>query len=78
MQSPPIDTVCRMFCRKCGYALIGLPINRCPECGLEFDPANPKTFRTHPPRPVLRRFLQIGLVFVGLFLSVGSYVGYLD
>ncbi len=26
-------------CFGCGYLLIGLPSNRCPECGLEFDPA---------------------------------------
>jgi hypothetical protein len=26
-------------CFACGYLLIGLPRNRCPECGREFDPA---------------------------------------
>ena len=26
-------------CPDCGYLLIGLTSNRCPECGLEFDPA---------------------------------------
>ena len=26
-------------CRRCGYLLRGLPENRCPECGTEFDPA---------------------------------------
>lgn len=26
-------------CFDCGYLLIGLPLNRCPECGLAFDPA---------------------------------------
>ncbi len=26
-------------CFECGYLLIGLPTNRCPECGREFDPA---------------------------------------
>jgi len=25
-------------CRKCGYLLKGLTVNRCPECGTEFDP----------------------------------------
>lgn len=33
-----------MFCRKCGYALHGLSKNRCPECGLPFDPADPTSF----------------------------------
>lgn len=27
------------LCPKCGYSLKGLPQNRCPECGGEFDPA---------------------------------------
>ncbi len=27
------------FCPNCGYNLTGLPENRCPECGREFDPA---------------------------------------
>ena len=26
-------------CFGCGYLVIGLPTNRCPECGREFDPA---------------------------------------
>ena len=26
-------------CFGCGYLVIGLPTNRCPECGQEFDPA---------------------------------------
>lgn len=25
-------------CSRCGYDLTGLSLNRCPECGLEFDP----------------------------------------
>ena len=25
-------------CRQCGYLLIGLPEQRCPECGSRFDP----------------------------------------
>ena len=31
-------------CLGCGYLLEGLPENRCPECGLEFDPDNPDSF----------------------------------
>jgi rubrerythrin len=26
-----------MFCRQCGYQLVGLSENRCPECGRAFD-----------------------------------------
>jgi hypothetical protein len=32
-----------MRCLGCGYDLHGLPENRCPECGLPFDPADPGT-----------------------------------
>ena len=78
MQPPPINTVCRMFCRQCGYALIGLPSHRCPECGSDFDPDDPKSFRTHPPRSVFHRLFQIGLVLVGLTLILAAYAGYLD
>jgi len=28
-------------CANCGYCLFGLPQNRCPECGLVFDPGLP-------------------------------------
>src|SRR5207237_69883 len=31
------------LCLDCGYALWGLPEPRCPECGREFDPLDPKT-----------------------------------
>lgn len=33
-----------IYCRKCGYALVGLSENRCPECGRGFDPGDPRTF----------------------------------
>lgn len=32
-------------CRGCGYFLRGLDSHRCPECGREFDPANPDTMK---------------------------------
>jgi hypothetical protein len=50
-----------MFCRGCGYALIGLPGNRCPECGREFDPVDPHTFLSHPRRFVVRGVVKIVL-----------------
>ena len=31
-------------CRKCGYAIVGIAANRCPECGGTIDPSNPRTF----------------------------------
>jgi hypothetical protein len=38
-----------MYCKGCGYVLDGLPENRCPECGREFDPNIPGTFSDQPP-----------------------------
>ena len=32
-------------CLSCGYTLAGLDTPRCPECGTEFDPTDPLTFR---------------------------------
>ncbi len=66
-----------MFCRGCGYALIGLPGNRCPECGRDFDPGNPKTFLAHPRQSVRRRLVKIVLVLVCLTLPLDGYIGYL-
>ncbi len=34
-------------CRRCGYELRGLTTPRCPECGRDFDPANPRSYRRH-------------------------------
>ena len=31
-------------CLGCGYILDGLPEPRCPECGREFNPLDPRTF----------------------------------
>ena len=33
-----------MHCLDCGYDLRGLPKNRCPECGREFDPEDCRTY----------------------------------
>ncbi len=37
-----------MYCRSCGYMLIGLPENRCPECWCPFDPQDVRTYRRYP------------------------------
>ncbi len=39
MTTPPPPT-----CLDCNYALTGVATPRCPECGREFDPADPATF----------------------------------
>ncbi len=33
------------YCRGCDYILQGVTENRCPECGLIFDPTDDRTFR---------------------------------
>lgn len=42
-------------CLTCNYALTGVAAPRCPECGRDFDPANPTTFG--PREPLLPRAL---------------------
>ena len=74
MNAPANTSACHLFCHGCGYALIGLPGNRCPECGRDFDPANPHTFLTHPRRVALRRIIRIVLVLLCLALAPGGYV----
>jgi hypothetical protein len=67
-----------MYCRSCGYALIGLPSTRCPECGRDFDPSNRKSFLARPPRTILRRIIKIILVLFCLMLPAEVYFGYLN
>jgi len=33
-------------CKSCHYSLANLTERRCPECGREFDPSDPRTFST--------------------------------
>jgi hypothetical protein len=52
-------------CSRCQYVLTGLPEPRCPECGQEFDPDDPATYRTKPPF-VFWRFWFPPLVMTGV------------
>jgi hypothetical protein len=36
-------------CKNCHYALEGLTVHRCPECGRVFDPCDHKTFDDSEP-----------------------------
>jgi hypothetical protein len=63
------------ICRNCGYPLVGLPSHRCPECGGDFDPADPRTFLIgqsawfwHSLRTRLR-------IIAGWWVRVGSCAG---
>lgn len=64
-------------CKACGYDLQGLPENRCPECGQEFDPAEREQIlaRIHapPPKPP-QRLIAILLVVVLALLVATSFV----
>ena len=77
MPVPPTIATLRMFCRQCGYILDGLPSNRCPECGRDFDPGDPRSFLARPRRTALRRLVKIAVVLFCLTLPLDSYVGYL-
>ena len=47
-------------CLMCDYLLLGLETNRCPECGREFDPHDPATYRTKPePEPAGRKTFDV-------------------
>ncbi|NOX60184.1 MAG: hypothetical protein GXP29_15175 [Planctomycetes bacterium] len=38
------------YCLQCAYSLLHLETNRCPECGLPFDPAKRRSFEMRPSR----------------------------
>lgn len=60
-------------CLRCGYILDHLPAPRCPECGLEFDPDQPATYRhPQPRRSALPYFIAACLS--GLMLLIGYYL----
>ena len=72
------DTEPAMYCRgkKCGYDLRGLHTLRCPECGRRFHPANPRSYRSHPPGyafrqlPGIARWTVIILTLLFLVLAI--------
>lgn len=53
-------------CLKCGYSLTGLTEPRCPECGREFDPLDPRSFQIGPLNRLQRAALAApGRIFNG-------------
>ena len=63
-------------CRVCGYSLVGLQAQRCPECGTPFDPDDPQTYEAFDP-PLLLRFVSRRITvwtFFPLFLAAGAFV----
>jgi hypothetical protein len=63
-----------MWCKTCGYALDGLSVQRCPECGREFDLTNRRSFaRRLPGVPFLLTVassISMILFFVVVFIWI--------
>lgn len=62
------------YCRRCGYALQGLPEPRCPECGQPFDPTDGRTFARRKPSIARRRIGRAAKVGVLLALVVAGWM----
>ena len=80
----PADAICI----DCEYSLVGLTVDRCPECGRDFDPALPGTyfsasrpkigFEWRVPTPSRRMLilLAVGWILAADYLTGG--LGFLD
>ena len=69
MLPPSNGPLAQAWCKRCHHALRGLPHSetKCPECGHEFDPTDPRTFAHRPPSPTRRVFVvAIVIVIAGL------------
>jgi len=76
--APAASMTPRVFCKGCGYALVGLSSNQCPECGRGFDPGNPRSFARRPPRGWMARWgRRVAGMLVLLVLAGGLGVGWL-
>lgn len=56
------------YCRKCGYALVGSPTDKCPECGVSIADKQPRIGRSQPRRLLIPLTLFAGIV-AGLIYS---------
>ena len=62
-------------CKHCGYDLHGLPANRCPECGREFDPAErERVLARINSSPPIRRYRWVAVLFA-ILLGFGVAAG---
>ena len=62
-------------CLGCGYILDGLPENRCPECGREFDPDDHATFTAEPVFGL--HLLMLSLAgLLGVCVGLGTLVSF--
>ena len=62
-----------MFCKGCGYSLVSLTEYRCPECGREFNFADPSSFvdRRVPPRWIGRTTIVMSTYPIVVLLLIG-------
>jgi hypothetical protein len=64
-----------MLCLGCNYSLKGLPDDRCPECGREFDLDDRKSFNSERPLTWLDRLLLKPIGWP-TFLTIGVICGW--
>src|SRR5687768_16603017 len=74
---PPAPPPPNIFCPRCGYSLVALPTPRCPECGRPFDPPNPPTYLSHPPRRLPKYPLRPTLASLLLAILFASPIAWL-
>jgi hypothetical protein len=62
-------------CIGCGYPLRALPEPRCPECGREFDPGDPRTFLPNRPLNAMERVIASppGWIMVAAAVAAGLF-----
>ncbi len=68
-----------MRCLSCKYDLKHLTVNRCPECGREFDPADARTFDPSTMSPATRLAIRITIIvvlFIGLLAGIAAIIIY--
>jgi Leucine-rich repeat (LRR) protein len=76
--APSLSEPLRCYCKKCGYALVGLESRTCPECGRGFDPANPRSFAKRAPRGWVWRWgRRVAGVMALLIMAIGLGFGWM-
>lgn len=70
---PPNRGQPQRYCLGCGYYLDGLSRTRCPECGREFNPNDPKTYG--PSQTGDAELILFGMAVFGWFVTVAALAG---